>query len=101
MSIQISVTLHRGVARAAFDITGIEKKENYTGSIFELLAPTNSVLRHQLELFNHIKKNAFSERFDNPCLHVQYKNLIAPFWCTLRGAHQVNLVEPCSYFGQT
>lgn len=27
MSIQIRVTLHRGVAQAAFDITGIEKKK--------------------------------------------------------------------------
>ena len=59
MSIQISVTLHRGVSRAAFDITGIEKKENYTGSIFELLAPANSFFHYQLELFSHIKKYIF------------------------------------------
>lgn len=29
-STQISVTLHRGVARAAFDITGIAKKKKKT-----------------------------------------------------------------------
>lgn len=101
MSIQISVTLHRGVARAAFDITGIEKKKKTTLEAYLSYQHLQTAFLAISWSSSIISRNAFSDRFDNPCLHVQYKNLIAPFWCTLRGAHQVNLVEPCSYFGQT